>query len=272
MYADDSSVIVSAHTYVELQNRVSRVIRLFQTWCTQNLLQLNIDKTSYIHFRCKRNMPVVSIPEIVNIPNIKFLGVFLDQFMSWDVHVEYVNKKLNCSFYALVQLKRTLSIKTLINVYYSLVYCHLTYNVTLWGNSTKSDTVFIKQKRIIRLIFNIPFGHTCKQVFINNNILPLPSIYILKSILYIKHNLHSFKRNSDLHAYSTRNANQFVTVGHKLSKFEKSTDYVGVRLYNHLPNEVRSLHPVKFKRVVKSILCKHAFYSVEEYLATRLLL
>ncbi|KAJ8909787.1 hypothetical protein NQ315_011197 [Exocentrus adspersus] len=56
-------------------------------------------------------------------------------------------------------------------------YSHLSYNIVIWGRAASVNRVFILQKRIIRLIFGIPPRQSCRDCFIRNKILTLPSIY-----------------------------------------------------------------------------------------------
>jgi hypothetical protein len=42
---------------------------------------------------------------------------------------------------------------------------------------------------------------------------------------------------------------------------------MGIRLYNKIPNKIREVGKMRqFKRVFRSYLVQHVFYSVEEYM------
>jgi hypothetical protein len=65
-----------------------------------------------------------------------------------------------------------------------------------------------------------------------------------------------FRLNSDIHNFNTRNNSKFFQVTTHLNVFKKSPGYAGVKIYNHLPADIKDLaDDVKsFKKVLK-IIC-----------------
>ncbi|KAG5888397.1 hypothetical protein JTB14_035699 [Gonioctena quinquepunctata] len=112
---------------------------------------------------------------------------------------------------------------------------------------------------------------TCRKVFADNCILPLPSVYTLKTLLHTKHNLNRLSKHSDCHDYFTRNGNNLMISKHSLSKFEKSEKLYWIKLYNHLPQVIKEMPTGKFKKVLKRLLGKEGYYSIDEYYASSLL-
>lgn len=266
MFADDSSVVVSAHSPGELRNKINMVVDDFSAWCTKNNLILNIDKTVYVNFRCRVNSPAVEVENIGAAVSTRFLGLYVDQFLNWDIHVDYVTSKIASGYFAIRQLKDTLDCETLVSLYYSLIYTHLLYGVVVWGYSVNWMRVFVAQKRVIRLLFGIKYGSSCRLVFPEKKLLTFPCIYIYRILLYVKANTEKYTTNSFFHGYETRHAGSFSTVGHHLSKFEKSPDYMGTKLYNKLPARVRAMDYKNFKSNIKSVLTERSYYSVDEFL------
>lgn len=56
-----------------------------------------------MNFRCCRNIPAIIIPEIVQVDNFRFLGVDLDQFLFWGIHIDFVCKKLNSTLNSVLE-------------------------------------------------------------------------------------------------------------------------------------------------------------------------
>src|SRR5436190_23661718 len=71
---------------------------------------------------------------------------------------------------------------------YAYVYSFITYGIIFWGNAPLSRKVFLKQKKIIRIMMNSPRRASCRPLFLASGILPLPSVYILYSVLFVKMN------------------------------------------------------------------------------------
>lgn len=164
-YADDTSVGLAAATPEELSLQMNLLISTFRDWCYKNKLMLNTSKTQCLYF--KRN--VSHITNIEGCDGVNFLGIRLDHELNFINHIDYVISKLSTAYYAILQLKYEVSSKHLIDLYYSLVYPYLAYNVALWGNSIASERVFINQKRIIRLMFNLTPRQTCRDTFVSKN-------------------------------------------------------------------------------------------------------
>ena len=75
-------------------------------WLNANRILLNVNKTEYIIFRSPRKQFDYNINIKLNgkrlYPStyIKYLGVLLDEHLSWKPHINELTKKLNISNYA----------------------------------------------------------------------------------------------------------------------------------------------------------------------------
>ena len=200
MFADDTTVMVSAMTPEELKQGLKSVLDQFDGWCKANSLVLNLEKTVYIHFRTRSKSPIVEIDYLNHSKNTKFLGLCVEDTLSWQVHVKYVVEKINSGYFAINRLKDSLETKELLSIYDSLIYSHLSYNVIFWGDSIESNRVFIAQKRVIRLLFSVPSLSSCRPYFMRHGILTFPCLYIFKTLLYIKHNENTHPIGQDFHS------------------------------------------------------------------------
>lgn len=272
IYADDTSVVEAADSIAVLQDRLRNVVDKFTSWCRMNRLIVNAEKTILIQFFGRKR---ISTPLRVAVDNIgvqpsestKFLGVYIDNSLNWREHVNYVVKRMNTNFYIILQLKKVLGSKELIDIYYATVNSLFAYNITLWGNSTEAFRVFISQKRIIRLIFNIKTNESCRKTFKENHILTVPSTFIYKCLLLTKQKHSSLEKVNDNHSYPTRNGNILKTKQHRTSIYEKSASYTGIKLFNRLPENlklIKNFNTFKFK--LKKFLADKCFYSVDEFI------
>jgi len=84
---------------------------------------------------------------ITNIYNIKFLGLMIDNSLSWKNHTDKPVSKLNDVFYAIRAVKPLMSPEVLRMIYFS--YCHsiISYSTNFWGNSSHSKIIFKIKKR-----------------------------------------------------------------------------------------------------------------------------
>ena len=93
------------------------------------------------------------------------------------------------------------------------------------------------------------------------------SQYTYSLLLYIVNNKHQFITNRETHKYRTRSSNNLRLPTVNLSKFNKGAYKTGVKVFNHLPQYIKSLvnDPICFKSTLKRFLYHHSFYSMDEY-------
>lgn len=273
MYADDTSIVISAKTQIELEYKVNYILQQFDHWCSQNRLIVNHNKTVCIKFTAKKQLDNTNYNIIVGQHQIqpqiktKFLGITLDENLSWSEHMHQLCNKLNRSCFAISILKGDLDQDSLMDVYYAMVYSNLAYNIIVWGQCTDIQRVFIIQKRIIRIIFNLKFRESCRDTFKNKRILTVTGIYLYKILTYIHTIRHKLNEHSDIHNYNTRNCHNIYINNYKLILFKKSPICAGSYLYNRLPLDIKEMVPLKqFKLKLKNYLCDKCIYTIAEYL------
>ena len=98
-------------------------------------------------------------------------------------------------------------------------------------------------------------------------ILPLISQYIISLLIIIVNSKNQFQMNSEVHNINTRNKSDFYQPLSHLTNYHKGPFYVGIKLYNSLPPEMKDLsHNIqKFKSSLRGFHHQHSFYTLEEY-------
>ena len=107
---------------------------------------------------------------------------------------------------------------------------------------------------------------SCRPVFKKLEILPLPSLYILEILCFTFDNIHQLTTSAQTHRYNTRHHNRILLPRHETCLFEQQDLYVGAKLYNLLPSEIREIQSRhSFKNKCKQMLTENVFYSVDEF-------
>ena len=89
---------------------------------------------------------------ITNVPSVKFLGLLVDDTLSWDKHINQIASKLSSACYAVRALTPLLSINALKMLYFSYAHSTISYGIIFWGASTNSIKKFRLQKKILRIM------------------------------------------------------------------------------------------------------------------------
>ena len=115
-------------------------------WLGLNKLSLNAAKTELIFFHSKRrpiNYDSISIKfngiKLSPVDHVKYLGMYLDSYLSWEYHIHELSKRLSRANGILSKLRYDASFNICLQVYYSLFYSHLIYGCINWGLTTEEN-------------------------------------------------------------------------------------------------------------------------------------
>ena len=110
IFADDTGIFCQSNNIESLVTKVEIIIGKINDWFTANKLTLNVKKTSYVIFRSKR-CKNINLPESISCgdikinreSNVKYLGLILNEYLSWDEHTnEICNKLKRFSLYFII--------------------------------------------------------------------------------------------------------------------------------------------------------------------------
>jgi len=93
---------------------------------------------------------------------------------------------------------------------------------------------------------------SCRSLFKQLQILPVPCQYILSLMNFIINNQENLQTNLSTHNTNTRNKYHLDRPKAKLFCFQKSTFYAGIKIFNSLPCSLTILKKgeAKFKVVI----------------------
>ena len=153
-------------------------------------------------------------------------------------------------------VKPLVTIDTLRMIYYSYFHSVMTYGLSFWGNSPDSIKIFRLQKKIIRIMTGSRSTDSCRKLFINLEILLLPSQYILSLLLFMIRNKNQFLVNSEIHHIDTRQHANFHQPSVNVTKYQKGVYCLGVKVFNMLLSytETEFDNPKKFKVILEKFL------------------
>ena len=122
-----------------------------------------------------------------------------------DFYLKFItHSHLSQVVFAVSVLRQTCSTQTILTVYRGYFDALLRYGVAFWGNSVLSESIFKVQKRILRCVFNLRKRDSCKDIFKSANILTLPSLYILETLIITYSNKDNLQNTGGFHNISTR--------------------------------------------------------------------
>ena len=160
-------------------------------WLTANKLSLNIKKSNYVLFRPRQKRITSSVNirlfdndtrqyvDLTNKAYVKYLGVLIDNHLSWRNHIDYISSKFSKTISLFAKLRHTVPQHTLITLYWSLIHPYLNYGIVAWGQASKTlfNKLLLLQKHVLRFIFFANQRDSVIQLFVKANIPPLNIMY-----------------------------------------------------------------------------------------------
>lgn len=222
---------------------------------------MQIKRTFYIFIEGQYNLSINNI-NIKHSKSIKFLGLEVDENLSWTQMCDNIVSILNKKCYLIRCLRDSLDFTTIRSIYFSEVESRLRYGILFWGTSTSVERVLLAQKRIVRSMAFASYREHCKPLFKQFRILTVVNLYILEVAAYI----HSIKDAIPInpHEYNTRN-NIICTPKHRLHLSSLGPKIMGLKIYNHLPDRFKSLTFNVFKRTLKCNLLDCPLYKIDDF-------
>ena len=239
LFADDTNIYFSHKDFKLLSETLnSELIKLTQ-WCQANKLSINLKKSSFMVYRPRQRRQILDLSIEIDKNNIEcvketvFLGVILDEHLSWKPHILNVSRKISKSIGIIYESSFCLPKTSLRSLYYSLVYPYLIYCVSVWGSTYHSNLkrIIILQKKIIRIISKVSFdsglsGHT--------------------DVLF----------KEQMISYNTRNSNRKFYIFPCRTNFRKfSIRFQGPKFFNSLNQEIQDSESISlFAKRLKTFL------------------
>ena len=167
LFADDTNIFVASDTKDKVYDMANKVLKAVSTYMNVNLLHINAKKSCYMYFcpsRRSDNDPNNSIDNhflsinskiIQCVSQTKFLGVIIDDQLSWKPHLINLNKKLRSACGRIYRIKKCLPESLHKLIYHSLFESHLGFAISVWGGVSRNQLLplFITQKKCIRMTF-----------------------------------------------------------------------------------------------------------------------
>jgi len=132
---------------------------------------------------------------ITNSSYTKFLGVTMNNTLSWNNHIDLLMKKLIKACYIIRNAKTYISASSLKVIYYAFftrLWAMELY--VFWGNSSHSSIIFRMQKKAITIIEGCGNEVSCRNLFKKLHILPLTSQYMLSLLMFVVQNNFFFNK------------------------------------------------------------------------------
>ena len=190
-FADDTFIMYSGKKLKTIETVVNTELKQVLTWLRLNKMYLYAVKTELIFFHSKKHSfeyDNISIKfngqKLVPVDQIKYLGMYIDKYLSWNFHIQQLSKKLSRASGILSKLRHNVPIEACLQFYYAIFYSHVIYGCYVWGLTTEENSkkIEILQKKCVRIMSFSDFNSHTNQLFMDLKLLKVRNIIDLQHL------------------------------------------------------------------------------------------
>ena len=218
-FADDTNLLHFNKSIDKLNKLVNLDMKNLATWLNANKISLNVQKTELVIFKNKKKMLVKPIKiklsgqRLYPTDNVRYLGIKIDENLTWKHHINHIITKLNRANALLYKIRNFIKPKILKTIYSAIFVSHLNYANLVWGqNSNATQRVFTLQKKAVRIISFQQINSHSSPLFQEYKILKFHDKVVMDNVIFVKRSLNNtlppifndwFKFCSEVHNYET---------------------------------------------------------------------
>ena len=265
LYADDTVIFTADSNIDQLQVTLILDLNDVSNWLTANGLFLNLKKTEFVLFgtrqrlvRSESHSPLCMEGKEVNqVKSFKYLGVLLDECLSFNDHISYLRSKVASRLGLLSRLRGCLSTVLPILSYCDTCFCPL--------GSTNRMTLESLQRRAAKIVYGFKPDIAAEAILVNLRWSPLTktmekhcALLVYKCLvgelpLYFKDYFKLRCQRDNQHVFNrcTRSSiTDIILPKFHLDVAKQSFYYHGACIFNSLPTNIKILPPKeRFKAI-----------------------
>lgn len=282
-YADDTALLVHGLDWREVRERAEFALGIVMSWLGANILTLNVEKTKCIPFSiqsstqpddsfvikahtCRNQTNQCLCPFIVRATHVRYLGIMIDNLMSWRVQIDRVSGRVRKLIAIFKNLRHSADPETLRMVYFSLCQSVLSFGVTAWGGASKTYMLKLEraQRAVLKVMTSKHFRYSTFQLYKDCKVMTVRQLFVLNTIL---------RRHCTLQYNTgrlTRGGSRYVcpTERYRTKLAERHFRVLGNRMYNAVNRQcnIYGLNRFQLKQRVSQWLTNLSYQETEKLL------
>ena len=216
LFADDTGLLNSNTNLKTIQKQLNIDLRSLFKWLCASKISLNVTKTEVVLFHSSNKKIDHELKLKLNgkyldlSKSVKYLGLEIDQHLSFTNHIKSLSVKLRSANGALSKIRHVANKSVLKTVFNSLFVSHLSYACQTWAQSINLNysRIFKLQKAALRILTFSDFQAPSQPLFHQLNILQISDMVKLRNLLLV-HDILNAQSPADISdTYSLRGYNE----------------------------------------------------------------
>ena len=197
----------------------------------------------------------------------KFLGIIIDDKLTWKSHIKYIGNKIAKNVGLIGRFRNRFDAYALNTLYNTMVLPYLNYCNVVWctNKPTRLNVLVVLQKRIIRTINNgskydhtLPLFAKSKQLkLVDLNKLSIATFMYRACFNQLPHKFSSyFCTNSNIHSHFTRQSSKLHVHYARTDVMKSQLKVIGPKIWNSIDTSIinTARHLYSFKNKYKNFL------------------
>ena len=160
LYADDTVLYQSGENCAVAERKLQESMSKFAKWCSINVLSINAKKTKVMAFgsrskvkKCSKANIMLNGEKLKMVPSYKYLGVTLDQTLTYSHHISSIIKIVQHKLTLLGKVKKYLDNETSLYIYKSMILPYFDYADAIYSraNTTQLDKLQRLQNKCLKI-------------------------------------------------------------------------------------------------------------------------
>ena len=182
---------------------------------------------------------------INRVDAVKYLGITIDEKLTWYAHVENVCNSLITFFVIFKQLRYKVTPNTVRQLYHAFIYSKIKYGLEVYGNTSSRNISKLQVmhykllKYVMRFYIRTGTNHTTLDIIKvedihKNNVLTFVNMCLIGKCPEIFNQYYRVKTIP----YETRQEGSLDMPSHRIEYGARSVKVVGVKLWNSLEKDM----------------------------------
>lgn len=259
LFADDTLIYFVGDCVADIITTINSELKTLTEWLNKNSLKVNVNKTKFIILKSKYNTIdtltndgiYIEDEKVEQVNECKYLGVIIDQYLSFSGHAVYISKKIAKKVNLLGRIGSNLSSWTKLLVYKTIVQPHLKFcsSILYLLNNTELNILQKIQNKALRIILGCSRYTSIRYMLESTNLLSvrqsifvdvMTTIFKIRNGLYPQYLMEQIMLVENIHDYDTRSRGNFYVPSVATTFCQNSLLHKGLIEYNKLPNELKN--------------------------------
>ena len=205
--------------------------------------------------------------EINRTSEIRFLGIIIDENLTWNHHINEICNKLKRFFHIFYNIRHLLSKNNIKTIYYAIIYSRIKYGISVYGQACNSKLKRVQklQNQLLKVLSGKKFRFPTDELHDEFELLTVKEITD-QEILTFVHNFFSnnlppvfdgyFETLASRHSRNTRNGSTLLKIpSHQTNIAESSIKVKGAKLWNKLDNNLKNIPKAKHFKTKFKMSC-----------------